>query len=112
MCYIVTRMPTTGTISNVTESDDPIDEVRSRWADTDCVTVTEQSPFCEHCKSRLAVVYGLCDLCADRADNLKDAAKFLDCESCHVRPAVTYGRCHVCANRQEAPHALRRPELP
>lgn len=45
MAYIITRMPSTGSITNVTHSTDPVEEVCERWADVDCVEVVTDKEF-------------------------------------------------------------------
>ncbi len=41
MVFIVTRMPSTGALTNFTTSDDRLDEVKGRWNDVDHVHVYE-----------------------------------------------------------------------
>lgn len=45
MAVIITRMPSTGSVTNIATSPEPVEEVRVRWADTDCVTVESDEAF-------------------------------------------------------------------
>jgi len=45
MAVIITSMPSTGEAVKISHSPFPVEEVRARWADTDCVTVESDEEF-------------------------------------------------------------------
>ncbi len=45
MAVIVTRMPSTGAVTNVTESPGPVEVVRAAWADVECVKVYSDAEY-------------------------------------------------------------------
>ncbi len=54
MPYLITRMPSTGSITNIAHDPRPVADVQATWADTDCVTVYSDEeyaalPTCETC---------------------------------------------------------------
>lgn len=53
MTVIVTRMPSTGSVTNLTTTDRPIEIVREEWADADCVTLytAEELSYLPHCET-------------------------------------------------------------
>ena len=43
--WIITRMPSTGSVTNIDSSDRPLADVRKTWADVDCVSVISDEEF-------------------------------------------------------------------
>lgn len=66
MPYLITRMPSTGGITNVASDPRPVEDVRRTWADTPSVTVYSDEEF---------AALPTCDTCT----NLREERRCDDC---------------------------------
>ena len=58
-CAVITRMPTTGQITNLFYADRPVEEIKKLWDDTDCVTIVDIKDFDKQCADEA------CPTCGD-----------------------------------------------